>query len=179
MPAATSLRDLMRIRAHNRAFLDSINGNLGTALGFRKPTGQGLTDQPAIIVFVPLKINPKWIPQSQMIPDTLQGPDGLSCALDDSEERSWPSGGAAEVELRNATGLAVADLPSSFSATLSDVAQNRRPDVGRPPKRSYLTRKVPTGRIGWPSSRSWVIQRPMIPPNCTSSPIGVVWSYRQ
>lgn len=72
----------MRIRAHNREFLDSINGNLGTALGFKKRTGQSLSNQPAIIVFVPLKINPKWVPKSQMIPERLEGPDGLWCVLD-------------------------------------------------------------------------------------------------
>lgn len=82
MPQAETLRDLMRIRAHNRRFLDSINGNLGTALGFKKHTGQPLSREPAIIVFVPQKINPKWIPGSQLIPKRLEGPDGLECALD-------------------------------------------------------------------------------------------------
>ena len=72
----------MLIRAHNRDFLDSINGNLGTALGFKKKSGAEISDKPAIIVFVPLKINPKWIPNSQMIPDKLKGPDGLWCELD-------------------------------------------------------------------------------------------------
>ncbi len=92
MPEATSIRELMRIRVHNRQFLDSINGNLGTALGFKKKTGEDLTHQPAVIVFVPQKINPKWIPGSQLIPDRLEGPDGLWCALDVVE------GGSAEVE---------------------------------------------------------------------------------
>ena len=82
MPEARSLRDLMRIRAHNRDFLDSINGTLGTALGYKKRTGEPVSDEPAIVVFVPMKINPKWIPASQLIPPSLHGPDGLSCALD-------------------------------------------------------------------------------------------------
>lgn len=82
MPEAKSLRDLMLIRAHNREFLDSINSNLGTALGFKKRTNQPLSSQPAIIVFVPLKVNPKWIPQSQLIPEKLEGPNGLWCMLD-------------------------------------------------------------------------------------------------
>lgn len=92
MPAAQTLKDLMRIRAHNRDFLESINGNLGTALGFKKKTGKGLSSEPAIIVFVPQKINPKWIPGSQMIPKQLKGPDGLVCPLDVVE------GGKAETE---------------------------------------------------------------------------------
>ncbi|NIQ37626.1 MAG: hypothetical protein GTN81_03430 [Proteobacteria bacterium] len=92
MAQAQTLRDLMRIRAHNREFLDSINSNLGTALGFKKPTGQPLSKEPAIIVFVPQKINPKWIPGSQLIPKKLEGPDGLECALDVVE------GGKAETE---------------------------------------------------------------------------------
>src|SRR5262245_31428586 len=82
MSEAKSLRDLMRIRAHNKEYLDSINGTLGTALGFKKPTDQDITDRPAILVFVPEKINPKWIPESKLIPKKLDGPDGLWCLLD-------------------------------------------------------------------------------------------------
>lgn len=72
----------MKIRAHNREFLDSINGTLGTALGFKKRCGQPLSKEPAIIVFVPQKINQKWIPGSQVLPKKLKGPNGLWCALD-------------------------------------------------------------------------------------------------
>jgi len=82
MSRARSLRDLMKIRSHNREFLDSINGTLGTALGFKKRTGQPLSKEPAIIVFVPQKINQKWIPGSQVLPKKLKGPNGLWCALD-------------------------------------------------------------------------------------------------
>ncbi len=92
MAEAKSLNDLMQIRAHNRDFIDSINGTLGTALGFKKKSREDLTCQPAIIVFVPMKINPKWIPGSQMIPKKLEGPDGLWCALDVVE------GGKAKIE---------------------------------------------------------------------------------
>jgi len=92
MAEAKSLLDLMRIRAHNRRLLDSLNGNLGTALGCKKPTGGDLTSQPAIIIFVPRKINPKWLPQGQIIPKRLEGPDGLWCAVDVVE------GGKAERE---------------------------------------------------------------------------------
>ena len=92
MAEAKSLKDLMRIRAHNRQFLDSINSNLGTALGFKRKTDEDISQQPAIIVFVPQKINPKWIPGSQLIPKKLEGPDDLWCALDVVE------GGQAEKE---------------------------------------------------------------------------------
>ena len=92
MSEAQNLRDLIRIRAHNREKLDAINGNLGTALGFKKPTESEITDRPAIIVFVPRKINPKWIPNSQVIPKKLDGPDGLWCEVDVVE------GGKAEEE---------------------------------------------------------------------------------
>jgi hypothetical protein len=74
--------DLMRIRAHNRNFLDAINANLGTALGYKRRTGEEISNEPAIIVFVPRKINPKWLPNSQLIPSKLEGPDGLWCPLD-------------------------------------------------------------------------------------------------
>jgi hypothetical protein len=92
MSEAKSLEDLIRIRADNRELLESISHNLGTALGFKKRTGQPLSKQPAIIVFVPQKINPKWIPEGQLIPEKLEGPDGLWCVLDIVE------GGKAETE---------------------------------------------------------------------------------
>ncbi len=82
MPEAKGLYDLLRIRAHNRDLLNSINSGLGTALGLKKPTGGDIEDKPAVIVFVPLKINPKWIPESQILPKKLEGPDGLWCHLD-------------------------------------------------------------------------------------------------
>lgn len=82
MAEASSLRDLMRIRAHNRDYLDSLNATLGTALGFKQFTGQAVSDHPAVIVFVPRKINPKWIPAAQLIRKQLEGPDGLWCHLD-------------------------------------------------------------------------------------------------
>ncbi|MCJ7445853.1 MAG: hypothetical protein MUO26_15255 [Methanotrichaceae archaeon] len=68
MSRAKSLLDLMRIRAHppNRELLESVNNNLGTALGFKKRAGQPLSKEPAIIVFVPHKINAKWIQRSQL-----------------------------------------------------------------------------------------------------------------
>ena len=82
MPAARSLRDLLRIRAANSALIDGVNGNLGSALGFKRPTGGQVTNVPAILVFVPHKINNHWLPASQTIPKELQGPDGLTCPVD-------------------------------------------------------------------------------------------------
>ena len=98
MPEARNLRDLMRIRSHNRDKLDAVNGNLGTALGFKKPTDKEITDIPAIIVFVPQKVNPKWLSASQIIPDKLKGPDDLWCEVDVVE------GGKAE-QKDSRTGL--------------------------------------------------------------------------
>lgn len=84
MPEAKSLADLMRIRAHepNRRYLDSINGSLGTALGFRRAGNETISEQPAILVFVPEKINRKWIPGKQLLKSKLNGPNGLECPLD-------------------------------------------------------------------------------------------------
>ena len=93
MGEAKSLEDLMRIRSHNRVLLDSFNGALGTALGLKKRTGEdGPTQTPSVIVFVPMKINPKWLPQGQQLPKKLEGPGDLWCELDVVE------GGKAEQE---------------------------------------------------------------------------------
>lgn len=72
----------MIIRAENRDYLESINDNLGTALGFKKRANQPVSKEPAIIVFVPLKIKSKWLPKSEVIRDKLEGPDGLWAPLD-------------------------------------------------------------------------------------------------
>lgn len=84
MPKARSLADLMRIRAHepNRKYLETINGTLGTALGFKRRRNEMFSDEPAVLVFVPEKINPKWIPRQLEIKSSLKGPDGLECPLD-------------------------------------------------------------------------------------------------
>jgi hypothetical protein len=84
MPAAKSLADLMRIRAHppNRDYLDSINGHLGTALGFKRRSGESLSDVPCVVVFVPEKIHRKWLRSDQRIKTELRGPGNLHCPLD-------------------------------------------------------------------------------------------------
>ena len=109
MGTAKSLADLMRIRAlpRNRRYLDSINGNLGTALGFKTRNGEQQSSEPAIIVFVPEKINRKWIPARERIKYKMTGPDGLTCPLDIVggskavvEEKQAESGNALAQRLR-------------------------------------------------------------------------------
>lgn len=82
MPDAKSLEDLLRIRSANRDYLDSINGNLGSALGFKKRTGYAVSDEPAVLMFVRRKIDSKWLPEDQVTKPALKGPDNLTCPLD-------------------------------------------------------------------------------------------------
>lgn len=83
MPTASSLKDLIRIRHANRRYIDSLNGNLGSALGFKRRTGQrNVSSKPAILIFVPRKIDPKWLDRGQAIKKELEGPDGLRCPVD-------------------------------------------------------------------------------------------------
>ena len=86
---ARSLADLMRIRAfpENRRYLDSINGNLGTALGFKKRANEPVSDEPAVIAFVPQKIHSNWIDDKVDIRSELSVPGengnpGIRCSLD-------------------------------------------------------------------------------------------------
>ncbi len=78
---ATSLNDLLRIRAANREQIEAINGNLGTALGYKWTNGQR-TNHPCIMIFVPQKLNPALVPPSEREPDVLEGPDGMWCLTD-------------------------------------------------------------------------------------------------
>jgi hypothetical protein len=55
------------------------------ALPLRKKHGQDISTQSAMIVFVPMKINPKWIPGPQLIPKKVNGPIGLRCDQDIAE----------------------------------------------------------------------------------------------
>ena len=90
MPEAKSLKDLLRIRAlpKNRKFFRTLPGCLGTAVGYRYSETEHRFEErdgkkiPAILVFVKEKIplaslDPKWA-----VPETLTGPDGLTCASD-------------------------------------------------------------------------------------------------
>ena len=80
MPKAKTLRELLVIRDANREQLEAINGTLGTALG-RKHTN-GSAGDPAIIVFVPRKVNAKWVPFAAAIPKALSGPNDVTCPVD-------------------------------------------------------------------------------------------------
>ena len=82
MPEAKSLRDLLRIRAANRDIIEKVSGNLGSALGFKKPTGEEVSEEPAVIIFVERKIDNRWLSSSERIPAMLNGPDGLTCTTD-------------------------------------------------------------------------------------------------
>jgi len=78
---ASSLADLMQIRAANRQTIEKINGNMGSALGFKWQNGNP-TKHPAVLIFVPEKILPSLVPQGEMIPDVLRGLDGTWCYTD-------------------------------------------------------------------------------------------------
>ena len=83
MKQASNLKELQAIRAYNREYLDKINGNLGTALGYKKRTDSIYPSMnPAVIVFVPFKIKKKWLPYGTEIKEKLEGPNGLWCYLD-------------------------------------------------------------------------------------------------
>jgi hypothetical protein len=92
MPQARTLSDLMKIRIQNRKNIEDLDGILGTALGLKKRTGQPLSKEPAIIIFVSEKVNPKWLPKdkTKILPKKLKGPNGLWCTVD------FVEGGKAE-----------------------------------------------------------------------------------
>ena len=78
---AGSLNDLLRIRADNRDGIEAVNGNLGTALGFKWSDGQR-TEHPCVIIFVPQKTDPWLVPESEMAPERLEAHDGTWCLTD-------------------------------------------------------------------------------------------------
>ncbi len=81
---ATTLRELAQVRADNRALLNAIVGNQGTALGRRDFTATGEpTGEPCIIVYMPHKINLVLIANNLQIPAKLTSSDGaLEAATD-------------------------------------------------------------------------------------------------
>lgn len=89
MTQASSLKELLLIRHQNRHQINAVNGNLGSALGLKRSTDPNNPDngKPAIIVFVPQKIDPKWVPRDQAIPRRMTGPNGLECPVDVVEGR--------------------------------------------------------------------------------------------
>ena len=78
---AQSLNDLLRIRAANRDKIEAVNGNLGTALGFKWTNGQQ-TAHPCVIIFVPQKLHPALVPPAERAPEVLEGEDGTWCLTD-------------------------------------------------------------------------------------------------
>ncbi len=78
---ARSLNDLLRIRAANRPAIEAVNGNLGTALGFKWSNNQR-TEHPCVIIFVPQKTLPWLVPDQDKAPEILEGPDGTWCYTD-------------------------------------------------------------------------------------------------
>jgi len=86
---ARSLNDLLRIRAANRERIEAVNGNLGTALGFKWTNGQK-TEHPCVIIFVPQKTVSWLVPDDEKAPEILESPDGTWCFTD------VVSGGKAE-----------------------------------------------------------------------------------
>ncbi|MGD9368911.1 MAG: hypothetical protein PVH87_24620 [Desulfobacteraceae bacterium] len=78
---ARSLNDLLRIRAANREKIEAVNGNLGTALGYKWTNGQR-TDHPCVIIFVPQKTLPWLIPDEEKAPPLLEGANGQWCYTD-------------------------------------------------------------------------------------------------
>lgn len=84
MPEAQSIKDLLQIRYANRQRIEAVNGNLGSALGLKHSTDPTHPDngKPAILVFVPQKIAPKWVNPTQRLPSRMTGPNGLECPVD-------------------------------------------------------------------------------------------------
>ncbi len=68
---ASSLRELLLIRFNNRAAIDHINGNLGSALGYKYVNGVR-TNSPAVIIFVPKKLPAAAVPATQLPPARLE-----------------------------------------------------------------------------------------------------------
>jgi hypothetical protein len=78
---AKSLNDLLRIRAANRDKIEAVNGNLGTALGYKWTNGQK-TDHPCIIIFVPQKTSSWLMPDEEKVPEVMEASDGTWCFTD-------------------------------------------------------------------------------------------------
>jgi len=68
--SARSLRELLVIRAHNKTLIEKVNGNHGTALGF-KYTVNKLTQEPAVIIFVAEKKDETALDSAEIAPKKL------------------------------------------------------------------------------------------------------------
>ncbi len=84
MAKAKNLRELLLIREAERDYINSITGNLGSALGLKNGDGD-----PCVIVFVEQKIDSKWLMSGQLIKKTLKGPNGLTCPTDVVQGRKY------------------------------------------------------------------------------------------
>jgi hypothetical protein len=82
---AANLLDLLKVREGCRDEIDAINGNLGSALGFKHTKGRK-TDSPSILIFVPKKIRETQLAEDQVIPKELEihlgAEDVLYCKTD-------------------------------------------------------------------------------------------------
>ncbi len=87
MAKAKNLRELLLIRAAELDYINSITGNLGSALGLKNGDGD-----PCVIVFVEQKIDSKWLKSGQLIKKTLEGPGGLTCPADVVQGRKYQPG---------------------------------------------------------------------------------------
>ncbi|NET03972.1 MAG: hypothetical protein F6K16_04415 [Symploca sp. SIO2B6] len=81
---AKNLKELLLIRQNNLDSIESVNLNLGSALGYKYTNGIR-TNHPAILVFVPDKIDSRLVPESQRVPkefETTIGTDTVYCYTD-------------------------------------------------------------------------------------------------
>ncbi len=68
---AKNLKELLQIRQNNLEQIEAVNLNLGSALGYKYVNGRR-TNHPAILVFVPDKIEERLVPESQTVPKELE-----------------------------------------------------------------------------------------------------------
>ncbi|MEM9282681.1 MAG: hypothetical protein AAGA96_12705 [Verrucomicrobiota bacterium] len=87
MAKAKNLRELLQIREKERDYINSVTGNLGSAIGLKNGDGD-----PCVVIFVSQKIDAKWLKGSgQLIKKTLRGPNGLTCPTDVVQGRKYES----------------------------------------------------------------------------------------
>ena len=77
MPEASTFRDLLRVRAANADGLGRLNKGYGSALGRKNLDGP-----PAVLVFVERKIHERWLSKEELVPKSLEGPEGIWCPTD-------------------------------------------------------------------------------------------------
>lgn len=81
---AKNLKELLLIRQNNLERIEAVNLNLGSALGYKHTNGIR-TNHPAILVFVPDKIDSRLVPESQRVPKELEatiGTETVYCYTD-------------------------------------------------------------------------------------------------